>query len=173
MEGFILYLLAGLAGLIIQGSVLKVILPFNAVPNLVLILVVFLAFYRNRLDGPFFAFMLGLEYDLFGSHLLLGPNASAAVVVYFVVTSFSKRLFVESSFTFAMVVLVASFLNHAIASVITSQFIPTESLWSVLLRYSPFEAIVSAIVAPLVFKYLKKFLVRADQGRTHDQAWSK
>ncbi|MDZ4784536.1 MAG: rod shape-determining protein MreD [bacterium] len=174
MQGFLFYIFVGLIGLIIQGSILKVILPFGAIPNLILILVVYLGFFRQKNDAALFAFFLGLEYDLFGSHLLLGPNASAAVLVYFLVTSFSKRLFVDSPFTLGLVVLVASFVSHGVAAIITSQFVPTEGLLTVIFRYSPLEAFASALVAPFVFKYLKRINVegRTSKSSMGDPGWS-
>ena len=171
IKELIAYLVAGLVGLILQGSLLKIIIPYQAVPNVVLILIVHLSFFRQRNDGPLFAFLLGLLFDVFGSHMLLGPYAAASVVIYLCVTSISKRLYIESIMTLIFVVIVATFVFHGIATAITSQFIASESLWVVMFHYAPIEAIGSALIAPFIFRFLKYFRFVNMNKKRAGEAW--
>lgn len=163
---YLIYIVFALLGLILQSSLLQHLIPLGLVPNIIVILIVHFAFFGRRNSGPLGAFILGLLFDLFGSHLLIGPYASSAVLVYLGVTSVSKRLYMESTMTFVLVVFCAAYCNSVIASVIMSQFIPVESVWSVAIRYAPFEALGSAILSPIIFSLLRRVGV---EGRTRSK----
>ncbi len=173
MPTYLVYVVFALVGLILQSSLLQALVPFGAVPNFVVILVVHYAFFGKRNSGPLGAFVLGLLFDLFGSHLLIGPYASAAVLVYLGVMSVSKRLYMESTMTLVLVVFCAAYCNSVVASLIMSQFVPVESVWSVIIRYAPFEALGSAILSPLIFSILRRIGVEGKpRSKSGEVTWA-
>ena len=59
----VLVLILGLIAIFIQGTVLREVGPSWVVPNLLVILVVFLGFFEASFRGATLAFLLGLELD--------------------------------------------------------------------------------------------------------------
>lgn len=167
------YFIAGLLGLILQGSLLRKLIPFDMVPNFTVILVVHIAFFWQRQYAVWLVFLLGLLVDLFGSTELLGPHASAAVLIYLAITVISKRLYMESIMTLLVVVFSASLLNSLVVTLIHNQFTEAESLWSVMLAHAPFEANGSAVFGYFVFFGLKKLGMSNHSGnRSSGYSWS-
>ena len=168
-----IYFIAGVLGLILQGSLLRKLLPFDLVPNIAVILIFHIAFFWQRQYAVWLVFFLGLLVDLFGSTPILGPHASAAVLIYLLITVVSKRLYMESTLTLLVVVFSASLLNSLVVSLIHNQFTEAESLWTVMLRHAPFEAAGSAIFGYLVFLVLKKMgMANHSANRSTGISWS-
>ena len=155
----IVMLLFGFLALFIQGSVLKSLGPESMiVPNLILILVIFLAFYEVSVAGVFTAFLLGLQMDL-GTGILLGPWAASFVAAYGFVSSVSQRVFVESPVAVAAVTFCSSLLVSFAVVAFVFQFRPAAldafsySLTMLL------EGLLTAVIAPFLFSGLKRMLV--------------
>ena len=122
----ILLLLVSLVLMLLQATLLKAFLPASLVPNLVTSIVVFLAFYEVTPAGAMFAFLVGLELDLF-SGILLGPWAGAYTVVFILVSLLSQRIFVESSLAAGVAVMGSNFLVNIIYTVLVFEFRPSLS----------------------------------------------
>ena len=110
---YIVVLLIGLAAIAIQGALLTMMVPEYLVPNLVLILVVFLGFYDVRLSTLFLVFLLGLQFDL-ASGVLIGPWAGAFVVVFLLLAFMAQSIFIESVVSVVISVFVASLVSDFI-----------------------------------------------------------
>ena len=95
MKKFVGLSLLGIVCCALQGSLLHIGLPVSLVPQLVVVLVVSLAFSEVSVFGCVMTFVLGLLMD-FSSAMLVGPWAGALVVVYGVLAVLSHRLFIES-----------------------------------------------------------------------------
>lgn len=142
----------GLITIFLQGSLLRAVLPDFLIPNLVISLVVFIAFYENSPFGALLAFILGIEIDLYsGSPHLIGPSSGALVLVYGVTTSLSQRVYVESAFAVLIMSAISSVLYSLIYSLLVFEFNDSS------VRYfsmSVSNAIVTGLVTPLVFRIL-------------------
>jgi rod shape-determining protein MreD len=145
-----LYLLLGVLSLLIQGVLLHLGLPEYLVPQLVVLLVVFLAFYEASVAGSFLAFVLGLLLDL-SSAEALGPWAGACVTVFGIFALLSQRLFIDSPLV-AMVVSALAvmsveclFLMIGVNSPEFSWFLARSVFW---------HSVVSALCAPVLFSLL-------------------
>ncbi len=150
------YFLSALGGLILQGSLLRDLLPFGIVPNFIIILVVHVSFFWQRQYTVWFVFLLGLLADLFGSTMILGPSASAAVLVYLGITVISKRLYMDSAMTLVVVVFVASLFNRLVSQLIVNQFIEADSLLVTIFNHAPLEALGSVVFAQVLFMVFRK-----------------
>jgi rod shape-determining protein MreD len=141
----------GLA-LFVQGVLVHGLLPAGFGVNLLVVLAVFLAFYDPTVRGLLLCFLIGIVFDIQGARLL-GPWAGAFVIVFAVLNSVSQHIFVESTFT----IMVSVFLS----TVFSSLFFLVLSLdWSRIgagsMGYLLLEATLTALVAPLVFKLLRR-----------------
>jgi rod shape-determining protein MreD len=96
MKRFLVILCLGLLSVTTQGVLTRIGLPSFLVPQVSLLIVVFLAFSDVSLSGCVLAFLLGLLMDL-SSAVLVGPWAGAYVAVYGVLAALSHRLFIESA----------------------------------------------------------------------------
>ena len=148
-------ILLTLLAVIVQGSLLRFILPEVAVPNLVVIMIVFLGFYEVTAFGAFLVFLIGIEMDLC-SGVLLGPSAGAYSVTFGLLAALSTRLFVESGFAVMLAVFGSSILSNLVYLLLVFQFAPAAGRsFSVIF----IEALVTAIIAPAIFPLFKRILI--------------
>lgn len=156
----IIVLVLGLLAVFVQGTLLKSVLPELPVPDLLLILVVYLAFYDSSPLGAVLTFVLGLQFDLF-SEMLLGPRAGSLVIVYGVLAALSQRLFVESLFAAFVSVFLSSVVNSVVYIILLSDAKPTHAYFFYI---ALLEALFTALIAPFLFKGLKRILQRKPSG---------
>ena len=144
----------GLVVIFLQGSLLRNILPDFLIPNLIVSIVVFLAFYENSPYGAILAFLLGIEIDLYGGNpLLIGPSAGALVLLYGILASVSTRVYLESKFA----VIIMSILSNVFYSFIFSLLIYEFN--DAAVRYFSFSlsnSLVTGVITPFLFIILSK-----------------
>ncbi len=148
----------GLIGVILQGTIFKILFGFNFfVPHLLLLLAILIAFLQPNVFGVIVCFLLGLLAD-FSSVVLIGPWAAAFVVAFLVVSFFSQKLFYESGLTSFIVVFAMTILASSIYLVLELQFKKIDSSIFELSSALLLEAFVTACFAPLLFPVLGRFL---------------
>ncbi|NLF25230.1 MAG: rod shape-determining protein MreD [Deltaproteobacteria bacterium] len=158
MRKGILVLLLGLLALLIPGTLIKSVNPALIVPNFLLILLVFLAFYRGEPGDAVLAFLLGLEQDL-GSLNLLGPWAGAYIVVFGVLALLSRRIFIESRLVIFVTVYAATLAADFLYLGMLALVYEAEVVSSASLSTALWEGFLSALFAPLLFPLLRRWLV--------------
>ena len=166
MRKVLIILLIGFISSLIQGTIFRTLFSSLAIPNLVTIIVCFLALYEVNALGVFLAFLLGLELDIC-SGVLVGPWCGAYILTYAVLSSLSPRIFIESGVAAFVVVSCASFFSAFMYVTLTYQFRPGASP-SVGIFF--LEALCTGIVAPIGFKILKRFLMSGDSARQYFSA---
>lgn len=155
LRGIAVAAIVSFVAIFIQGTLLKLIAPGSmVVPNMLLLLVGFLAFYEVSIFGAVLSFCIGLTLDL-SSGLLLGPWGAAFVSVYGMLSALSQRLFVESPLASFVAMFFSSILASFVYLVIVLQFQPLVShklsfSWLLLV-----EAIFTAVLAPFAFWALR------------------
>ena len=102
-------LLAGavVLAIVLQTSVLPVYIADYFKPDLLLIIMVFLALRESYQTGTPLAWLLGLLKDVF-SGLYLGLNAFTFLMIFLVIKSVADRLYAESGFLFVVTVTAAT-----------------------------------------------------------------
>jgi len=161
-----LILLFCLLGIWIQGSLLRVFQSTaffgtqGLVANIPLIIVIFLAFHEVSVFGAILAFSLGLELDLF-SGVRIGPWAGTLVMVYGFIACFAQRIYVESGFAAMFAVFFASLLASCIYLIYVFEI---TGLGGLLVSRILGEALFSALIAPLVFRLLRRFIYKRELG---------
>lgn len=151
---FIYLLLCALVALLLQGAVLKMALPDWSVPNLILVLVVFVAFRMPTVSGVVIAFILGLLLDV-STGKLLGPYAGAFAVVCGALASISQRLYIKAYPALALTVFFSSLLATFIFIILTFE---VRGVSGAGVANSFGEAFVTALLAPLLMIALDRII---------------
>ena len=144
--------------LVAQGLLHHVGLPAWAIPQGLVACVVFLAFYDCSIAGAVTAFVVGLLLDL-TSATLLGPWAAAFIAIYSGLTFLSQRLFVESPLVAMMVTGASTMLAGSIYLLLAFEY---QSLSVGDLTTLVGQAIVSAIISPLIISFLVRATKRSN-----------
>jgi rod shape-determining protein MreD len=147
-------LLIGFASPLVQGILQHCGVAACLIPQFVVIVVVFLAFYEISVVGAILAFGLGLLMDLAAGHSL-GPWAGACVTVYGVFVLLSQRLFIDSGPGAVSV----SAVSVALAQLLYLSIEPNHpelswALWGGVVV----SALCSGLCAPFVFAFLSRRL---------------
>ncbi|MDD2540270.1 MAG: rod shape-determining protein MreD [Desulfuromonadaceae bacterium] len=138
-----------LASLVIQVSLLPVFIrpPFK--PDLLLVIMVFLALRESFEVGAPLAWLLGLLNDVF-SGLYLGLNAATFLISFFVIKSVSDRLYADSAILFVLTVAGVTLAGFTVNLLLVVMFTDSSGI-----AYSMFSDIfprllVNAFIASLV-----------------------
>jgi rod shape-determining protein MreD len=153
MRSFLLFAVAGVVAILLQTTVLHLFAFGRAVPDLVLVLCVYLALRHRTVGGVAGAFCLGYVLDTF-SGADLGINAFAMTLVFLAVYLLSRRLWIEGPVSNAAVVFVAASLKAGAIVGLVAVFSGVLTLSSV--RHGLVDGGVAAVLAPFVFAALNR-----------------
>jgi len=152
MRFSLLIFLVGLLMVLLQSTFLHL---FPVVPDLVLILCVYWGLHQPTAGAVLGSFALGYSLDVVSSPIL-GLNAFAMSVVFLTVYLSSRSIWMYSPFASTLVVLLAALVKGAALVVAWAIFLTTEGFWTGAVRYIIMEALVAAVIAPLVFALLRR-----------------
>jgi rod shape-determining protein MreD len=133
------------------------------VPNLVVVLVVYLGLYHHGASGVVGAFLLGYCLDTFAG-TALGVHAFACTVVSGAVVLVAQPVWVGAGMPAALMVFGAGCV-HALATAMVGALMEASGgLWRHALRYGVLDATAAALLSPFVFRFLawEKRLLGAD-----------
>lgn len=147
------YVLTGSVALLLQTTLLHSLTGGRAIPDLVLILCVYLGLHEHNVGGATGAFLLGYLLDSF-SGSLVGLNAFALTTVYLVVYLMSRRLWMNNTLSSIAMVFLATLLKGiaivgALATYLAIDRVSLDAA-EVLLA----EALLAAALTPAVFALL-------------------
>jgi len=142
------------AGAILLQTTLFHLAPIgSAIPDLVLIICVYLGLRHQSAGGALGAFFLGYMVDTF-SGADVGLNAFAMTLVFLTVYLLSRRLWIEGSLSNSLVVLAAAVIKSlSIASLVATY---SMALTGTSLRDDLLGGVLAAAVTPLVFGALER-----------------
>ena len=143
-----------LGGLALESSLAAIGLPLAFVPELPLVMVLFVSFYESSPLGALLAFVAGLIVDISGGQLL-GPWAGSFVLCFGMLSLVSDRVFIESNFSLMTFSGAFVIVSHVLFLLIS--FDPLSQLsseWLILLG----KAVATAVLAPLVFPLIAHLL---------------
>ena len=163
MRLFLLYFVIGIFLILLQSTFLH-LLPFGpVVPDLVLVLCVYLGLHHPTVGAAVGSFLLGYSIDVVSSRLL-GLNAFAMTLVFLAVYFSARSIWLHHPVVSSLIVLFAALVKGVALVLVWVVFLNTEGFWSGAVRYIIMEALLAAVLAPLVFSllrrsesYLKKF----------------
>ncbi len=151
----LLFVFFGFLALLLQMTFFHLLPLGPVVPDLTLILCVYLGLYRPTVGSVLGSFLMGYSVDVFSSPIL-GLNTFAMSLVFFVVYLSSRRIWIHNELWSAALVFVAGWIKAAALIVAWMLFVSGEYTWVSLLRYMFLEALCAAVLAPGVFVLLKR-----------------
>ncbi len=138
-----------LASIVIQASLLPVFIRPSFKPDLLLVIMVFIALRGSFRAGALLAWLLGMLGDVF-SGLYLGLNAAAFLISFLVIKSVSDRLYADSAILFVLTVAGVTLAGFTFNLLLTIMFTESPGI-----AYSMFSdliprLLVNAFVASVV-----------------------
>jgi len=121
---------------VFQASVLPIHIDTPFKPDLLLIIMAYLALRGSFELGTPMAWLLGLLKDIF-SGLYLGLNAFSFLLVFLVIKSVADRLYAESGFLFVVTVVVATLISATVNLLLLLMFTDTPGI-----AYSMFAGLI-------------------------------
>jgi rod shape-determining protein MreD len=138
-----------IASIVVQVSLLPVFIRPSFKPDLLLVIMVFIALRGTFETGAPLAWLLGMLNDVC-SGLFLGLNAATFLVSFLVIKSVSDRLYAESAFLFVLTVVGVSFVNFALNMFLIALFTSSPGIvYSMFSDLFP-RLLVNAFIASVV-----------------------
>ena len=147
------YALTGSVALLLQTTILHSLTGGRAIPDLVLILCVYLGLHEHNVGGAAGAFLLGYLLDSF-SGSLIGLNAFAMTTVYLVVYLISRRLWMDNAFSRIAMVFLATFLKGLAIVAALAAYLSIDRLTLGAAQLLFAEALLAAALTPAVVAVL-------------------
>jgi rod shape-determining protein MreD len=150
MRRFVALGIAAVVAMLLQTTLFPVVPGLVVVPDLILILVVYLGVRERTVAGAAAAFLLGYFLDTF-SGTLLGLNAFALTATYLGVQWVARHLWVQRGLPVVAMVLFAALVRDAAALAVSTLVAVRVPVWHDVLGYGFAGALAAAVVAPAVF----------------------
>ena len=155
MRLFLLFVLAAIFVLLLQTTLLHLLPISPVVPDLTLVLCVYLGLYHPTVGAALGAFLLGYSIDIVSSRII-GLNAFAMSLVFLTVYLSSRAIWLQNPLVSSLVVLLASLVKGAALVLVSAIFVSIEGFWIGAGWYIIREALLAALLAPVVFAVLRR-----------------
>ena len=165
----LLFSVAVILGLFIQGTFVRSFAPGAYAPDIILILIVMVALSAPTVWGLLAAFILGLLAD-FSTALYVGPNAAGAVVAFGFVVFCSSKVFADKWLAISALTFVASCLKSLICLLMFGLYAGVNFFSIDYLNIALVEAVGSGLLAPIVMKllYIRRASRNSGYGYSRD-----
>ncbi len=155
MKLFLMFFLAGIFLVVLQTTLFHLLPIGPVVPDLILVLCVYLGLYHPSVGGVLGSFFLGYSIDIVSSPIL-GFNAFAMSLVYLAVYLCARSIWLHHPMVSSVVVMLAALVKGAAMVVIWAIFLSVDGFWSGAARYVLWEATLAALLAPVLFALLRR-----------------
>ena len=155
MKLFLLFFLVGVLLILLQTTFLHLLPIGPIVPDLVLVLCVYLGLHHPTVGAALGTFVLGYSIDVVSSRML-GLNAFAMSLVFLSVYFSSRSIWLHHPVVSSLVVFLAALVKGAALVLAWVVFLSVEGFWLGAARYIMMEALLAAALAPLVFSLLRR-----------------
>jgi rod shape-determining protein MreD len=162
MRTAIVVALVACVGLLLQSTAFQV-LPFeHAVPDVLLVVNVYLALHFHTVGGVTGAFLLGYVQDS-ASGSPAGLNASGMLVVFVLVYLTCRRLWVDNLVSKVVLVFLASLVKTIVVVSLLAAFTSSAGSWRTFPLVLLSHAALASLAAPPVFWILANSGVRSNR----------
>jgi len=151
----LLYFLVGLFLILLQSTFFSLLPLGPIVPDLILVLCVYLGLHHPTVGAALGSFVLGYSVDVVSSRLL-GFNAFAMTLVFLSVYFSSRSIWLHHPVVSSLIVLCAALVKGVAMVLVWVIFLSMEGFWLGAVKYIVMEALVAAALAPLVFSLLRR-----------------
>jgi len=149
----VLVMIAAVVGVLLQTTVVH-LLPLGPImPDLVVILCVYLALHEHTVAGALGAFLLGYFVDNFSGNVL-GLHAVSMSLIFLLVYLLARQLWMDNVVANVAVVFAASLLKALSIALLLVFYVSADYPWSHLFTTVWFEAAIAAMFTPFVFSVL-------------------
>ncbi len=155
MRLFLLFFVVGVLLILLQTTFLHLLPIGPIVPDLVLVLCVYLGLHHPTVGAALGSFLLGYSIDVVSSRMI-GLNAFALSLVFLAVYLSSRSIWLHHPMVSSLVVFLAALVKGVAMVLAWVAFLNVESFWMGAARYIITEALVAAVLAPLVFSLLRR-----------------
>ncbi len=155
MKLFLLFFVAGIILIVLQTTFFHLLPIGPVVPDLILVLCVYLGLYHPSVGAVFGSFLLGYSIDVISSPIL-GFNAFAMSLVYLIVYLCARSIWLHHPIVSSVVVLLAALVKGVTMVLIWAIFLSLDRFWAGAARYVLWEALLAAVLAPLIFALLRR-----------------
>jgi rod shape-determining protein MreD len=153
MRTVVAVVLCAALGLVLQSTALHAVPGGAAVPDVLLILCVYLGLRRHSVSGALGAFVLGYVQDSF-SGTAVGLNAAAMCCVYLTIYLTSRALWVDNLISRVVVVFLAAVIKIVVVTVLSMLFISWPALSGKMLWMLTLQAMFTAALGPLLLRVI-------------------
>lgn len=150
LRAAVIYVLTGTFALLLQTTLLHGLSGGRIIPDLVLILCVYLGLHEHNIGGATGAFLLGYLLDSF-SGSLVGLHAFAMTTVYLVVYLVSRRLWMDNTLSGVAMVFLGSLLKGVAIVVALAAYLSIDRMSFGVAQTLFAEALLAAALTPIVF----------------------
>jgi rod shape-determining protein MreD len=155
MKLALMFTAVGLVLIVLQMSILHLLPLGPLVPDLILVLCVYLGVYHPSVGAALGAFALGYSLDVVSSPLL-GINAFAMSLVFLAVYLGARTIWLHNVVVSAFLVLAASLVKSAALLLVWAVFLSVDGSWTAAVHYILLEALLAAALAPVFFMLLQR-----------------
>ncbi len=149
-----IYVVTGMLALLLQTTVLHGLTGGRVIPDLVLILCVYLGLHEHNVGGATGAFLLGYLLDSF-SGSLVGLHAFAMTTVYLVVYLVSRRLWMDNTVSGVAMVFLGSLLKGVAIVAALAAYLSIDRMSLRVAQTLLAEALLAAALTPVLFGSLR------------------
>jgi len=153
MRLIVLYVVATLAALTLQTGGLHMLPLGNHIPDLILILAVYLGLKHHTALAAIIAFVMGYATDVF-SGSQIGLNAFMITLIFLLAYEASRHLMVTNDFVGSIAVFFAVIIKVFGVFAVTGSFRSLSDADAGMMRVALLQGLLTAIVAPFVFASL-------------------
>jgi rod shape-determining protein MreD len=157
MRLFLLFFVSGIFVILLQTTLLHLLPIGPVIPDLTLVLCVYLGLYHPTVGAALGSFLIGYSVDVVSSpSRIVGLNAFAMSLVFLLVYFSSRSIWLQNPLVSSFIVLLAALVKSAALVLVSAIFISVEGFWIGATWYIIEEALVVAVLAPFVFALLRK-----------------
>ena len=154
MRQICIFLIFALLGLGIQATIFHSTFPELPAPDFILILVVAVSRLYHTRWGVLGAFALGILAD-FASARYLGPNAAGCVIAFLIVGLIANRMYADKVIAIFFITAGTSVAKSLTAILMFYMYVPDFSVPPSILKTVVLEALFTAMLAPVVLRFLR------------------
>lgn len=154
IRALLLYGIVFFAGLFFQGSVISSTLPQAILPDILVILQVYISLRHRNVRGLLGVYLLGLLADM-ATGVYLGPNAAAAILIFAASGLLANRVYAERIFAMVFISFICSIVKSCAIASLLFYYTNYEFVLAPFIRVVFFEALATAFCAPIVIRILQ------------------
>ncbi len=148
------FIIAIIVGLLVQGTFIKTIYPLATAPDILLVLVVYIALQYRSVGGLISAFFIGIFAD-FASGQFIGLNSGGSVIAFCFVSYLANKMYAEKNLALVILTFFCSIAKSLTQALMFILYVDINILSGTGIQLMFIEAILSALVAPIVFWSLR------------------